>query len=236
MHPHCIYVFDSSTANEAAIAVKEGQYNSIIQYHSNKHGPQPPHIQHPHQPHIQHPHQPHMMTRPPSYATAPPPPHHHASPNHMQPQSQHPLGAGIPPPPMVQQQPPPPPPMQQQPYDPNLSPQKMKERESKLVRLGQLAQLTTQPQPPNMAPVPPPTMHQMTNSQNSAQRTQQPPQSQAQQPPPPPTQQPPPHQQQQPHIKQEQQQHLDPLSSMAAMSECPNMDSYGHTVHHHPPN
>lgn len=200
MHPHCIYVFDSLTANEAAIAVKEGQYDSIIQYHSNKHNVTP-----------------HMMNRPPSFPPAPP----------MVPQQQ-------PPPPPMQQ--PPPPPMQQPYPDPNLSPQKMKERESKLTRLGQLAQLTQppphqlQPQPPQLQSQPPQLQPQPPQSQ--AQQSQPPPQSQQQQPPPPPTsqqQQPPPQQQQQ------QQRHLDPLSSMAAMSECPNMDSYPHTVHHHPP-
>lgn len=222
MHPYCIYVFDSNTANEAAMAVKEGTYETIIHYHSTKHSQTkqslhqtmiPQSMQQPiPQPHMQpHPQQhvsPHMMGGPPpSYPAVPPQ--------------------------MAQQQ---------QPYDPNLSPQKMKERESKLNRLGQLAQLTTQPPPPNLAqvPPPPPTMHQMTNSnqtqQRSAQPHQLPPQSQA----PQQQQQPPPSQQQQqvqqpPPQQTQQQQHLDPLSSMAAMSECPNMDSYGHTIHHHPP-
>lgn len=144
MHRYYIYVFDSSTANEAANAVKEGHYNSIIQYHSNKHRP------------IQHPHE-------------------------------------------------------------NLSPQKMKERESKLNRLGQLAQLTTQPPAPSQP---------QTSAQPQQTPLQPPPTSSQQQQPPPPQQQ-----------QQQQQEHrLDPLSSMAAMaSECPSTDSYGHTIHHHPP-
>lgn len=36
MQPY-IYVFDSATANEAADAVKSGQYESIIHFHSSKH-------------------------------------------------------------------------------------------------------------------------------------------------------------------------------------------------------
>lgn len=58
MHPY-IYVFDSYTANEAATAVKTGQCESIIQYHTNKHQ-QPP-----------------MMG---DAAAAPPPPQQHAPP------------------------------------------------------------------------------------------------------------------------------------------------------------
>lgn len=37
MRPVCVYIFDSSTANEAALAVGEGQCGSIIQYHNLKH-------------------------------------------------------------------------------------------------------------------------------------------------------------------------------------------------------
>lgn len=37
MRPFCVYIFDSSTANEAALAVGEGQCGSIIQYHNLKH-------------------------------------------------------------------------------------------------------------------------------------------------------------------------------------------------------
>lgn len=213
MHPYCVYVFDSSTANEAALAVKEGHYQSIIDYHSTKHQHKqvpPPNMSgsqpHMHNQAIQPPPPQQMVGGPPMGAYHPPhPPHHHLSP----PQSM----VNMPPAPNMQQQ-------------QNLSPQKMRERESKLNRLGQLAQLTTQP-PPNMAvsqqrPMPP--QHQIPHQQ-------QPPPSQQQQQPPPP----PPHQQQI-HIKSEpQQQPLDPLSSMAAMTECPTMDNYGHTVHHHPP-
>lgn len=221
MHPYCIYVFDSSTANEAAIAVKGGQYESIIQYHSIKHQHKKPSL------HLSQkegaPPTPHMMGgQPPLLAS----------------QSHH---QGLPPPPVptTVQLRPPSPMHQQQPYDPNLSSEKMKERETKLERLGLLAQMTTQP--------PPPTMHQMTsfNPQDlppsQQQLLQQIPhhqlalQSQHQQPFHQRQ-----HQQQLSHIKQEHQEQqlqsqLDPLSSMAALSECPNMDSYGHTIHHHPP-
>ena len=118
MYQPCTYIFDSETANEAALAVRDGQCESIIHYHSSKHKQQ------------------------------------------QAPQIQLPSTQAC---------------------DANLSPQKMKQRESKLNRLGQLAQLTTQP------------------------------------PPPPP------------------QQNLDPLSSLAALSEFPNLDNYnGHTIHHHP--
>lgn len=165
MQPYYVYIFDSTTANEAAAAVREGHFDSILHYHASKHGPKSAP-------------QPRPQGAPPQMMAGPPIPSY---------------------PPQAQQQ------QQQQ----HLSPQKMRERESKLNRLGQLAQLTTQPQP-NMA---------------VSQQQQQPPP-----PPPPPTQQ----QQPQPPPPQ-QQQPLDPLSSMAAMTECPNMDNYGHTVHHHPP-
>lgn len=124
MYQPCTYIFDSQTANEAALAVRDGQCESIIHYHSTKH--------------------PQQQASPPQMQLAP-----------------------------------------TQACDTNLSPQKMKQRESKLNRLGQLAQLTTQP------------------------------------PPPPP-------QQQQP----QPQQDLDPLSSLAALSEFPNLDNY--TIHHRP--
>lgn len=209
MHPYCIYVFDSSTANEAALAVKEGHYQSIIDYHSTKHQHKqpPPSVLPGPQPHMHPqslpPSQPqHMMGGPPMPAGYPPNPQHHMS-------GPQPLPGGPPATNMSQQQ--------------NLSPQKMRERESKLNRLGQLAQLTTQP-PPNITSAPQqrpiPQQHQIP----SPHQTQNP-------------QQPQPSQQQQiPLVKSEpSQQPLDPLSSMAAMTECPNMDNYGHTVHHHPP-
>lgn len=229
MHPYCVYVFDSITANEAAVAVKKGQYDSIIQYHSSKHQQQMPNEQpihsHPQGP-PQHLQSPHIMGGPPPSSYPPQqPPHHHVSPPNAMtggmPPSQQPPNTA-----MAPQMP------QQQPYDTNLSPQKMKERESKLNRLTQLAAITS---PNNLAPAPPPTMHQMTNS-NQAQH--QPSQLRPQQQPPQPTsisQTQPPQQQSTPPSQQSSQQHLDPLSSMAAMSECPNMDSYGHTIHHHPP-
>lgn len=201
MHPY-VYVFDSTTANEAALAVKEGHYVSIIDYHSVKHQHKqlpPPHVAAGPQQmmqNVQPPPPPHMMGGPPPPGH--PPTHHMGNPQTM---------TGMPTPPNAQQQ--------------QLSSEKMREREFKLNRLGQLAQLTTQPSP-NMAQV---GQQRSMPQQHQAQNHQQ-------QPPP---NQPPPQQQITLVKPDPQQQPMDPLSSMAAMTECPNMDNYGHTVHHHPP-
>lgn len=224
MHHYCIYVFDSSTANEAAVAVKEGSVESIIEYHSNKHQNKqhPPPPMPGNQPQI-HPQT--MLPQPgqqqPMMSGPPPPgyrPSHHVSPpNHMHP--------GLPS-------------NNQQPYD-----QKMIDREVSLNRLSQLATLTTPA--PNM-----PLTNQSRSMQPQHQippQTQPPhnPQQSQQQPQPslPPQQQsqrqPPPQQSQQLAMKSEplQQQPLDPLSSMQAMTEHvhidhPNMDNNNFTIHH----
>lgn len=240
MQSQCIYVFDTATANAAALAVKEGRCSSINQYHMEKHqSMQPPVAPHPgmvQQPPNQLSNVPqHPMNGQPTQTVYPSPntngpspyppqqQHHVPSPNHMQP--------GL-----------------TTPYEPNLSPQKMKDRESKLERLGLLAhQITPQHPPPTMTqmpvtnmapPIQPQPAMQSTFSQdpNATQQpgsnqvpTIQPIASPAQQQPPPATQQ----QQQQVQMKREPQQ-MDPLSSMEALSECPDLDSYGHTIHHKP--
>lgn len=224
MSHYYVYVFDSSTANEAASAIEKGQVESIIQYHSNKHN----HKQHPsatmagpqqqqiNNQNIMQQTNHNMMVGPISNY---PPSHHVSPPNNMQRISgPPPPGSNMP---------------HSQLYDANLSPQKMKEREGHLNKLGQLAQLTTPApnMPMTIQPRPIQAQHQaISNQQLASQQEQQQQgplpaqQSQQQQPPPQPRQL---------AIKTDpMQQPLDPISSMEAMNQ--NVISDNFTIHHHP--
>lgn len=229
MHHYCVYVFDSSTANEAASAIEKGQVESIIQYHSNKHN----HKQHPPPPmggpqqqqqiHNQNMIQQTGQTMMSGPICGYPPSHHVSPPNNMQ------------------RIPGPPPPASNMPhpqlYDANLSPQKMKEREGHLNKLGQLAQLTTPApnMPMTIQPRPMQAQHQPAPNQQHTSQQHDPQQQPGPLPPQQqPQQQPPPQQPRQLALKSDpmQQQPIDPISSMEAMNQ--NVGSENFTIHHHP--
>lgn len=126
------------------------------------------------------------------------------------------------PPPQIQSQ-------QQLPYEPNLSPQRMKERDAKLNRLGQLAQIA----PQNMQQ---PSQRLQPQQQTQVPPPQQPPmqqQTQQQPPPPPPQVSQQQTQQQQQHVIKQEHMDPDPLRSMAAMTDIEH-PVFQPTIHHHP--